>query len=54
MEALKSGGALLPPSRYEIVDSLAKIIMLHTTHPSSKQIEKVAMKLISVNPNAVD
>ena len=53
MDALKSKGALLPASRNEIFDSLATIIMLHTTHPSSKVLEKVAIKLIKVHPDKV-
>ena len=51
MEALKRGGALLPSSRNEIVDSLATIIM---THPSSKQLESVAMRLITTHPCIAD
>ena len=54
MDALKSKGALLPASRNEIVDSLATIIMLHTTHPSSRELEKVAIKLIKMHPNTAD
>ena len=57
MEALKSGGTLLPPSKNKIVDSLATIItvcFILYTHPSSRQLEKVATKLISVYPNAFD
>ena len=51
MEALKSGSVILPSARNEIVDALATIIMLETTHPSSQQFEKVAMKLVSVYPS---
>ena len=54
MEALKSGSVILPSARNEIVDALATIIMLETTHPSSQQLEKVAMKLVSVYPSIAD
>ena len=40
-----------PAARNEIVDSLYTIIMLHTTHPSSQQLEKVVMKMIKVYPS---
>lgn len=54
MEALKSNNVLLPSARNEIVDALATIIMLETTHPSSQQLEKVAIKLVSFYPNIAD
>jgi hypothetical protein len=54
MCALKSGSILLPASRNEIVDSLSTIIMLETKHPSANQLEKVALRLISVYPTIAD
>ena len=54
MTALKNGTPLSPAARNEIVDSLATIIMLHTTHPSSQQLEKVAVKMIKVHPSTAD
>ena len=49
MTALKDGTPLSPAARNEIVDSLSTIIMLHTIHPSSQQLEKVAKKMIKVH-----
>ena len=54
MTALKDGTPLSPAARNEIVDSLSTIIMLHTTHPSSQQLEKVTMKMIKVHPSTAD
>lgn len=54
MAALKSGNALQPAARNEIIDSLSTVIMLETKHPSSKELEKVAIRLIAVHPNIAD
>ena len=44
-EVLQSGGVLLPSNRNEIVDAVATLIMLHTTHLTAKQLEKSSNKL---------
>ena len=54
MTSLRTGKCLLPCQRNEIVDSLATLIMVHTTHPSSVQLEKIATKFIEVYPSAAD
>ena len=54
MPALKSENVLLPAARNEIVDSIATVIILNTTHPSSAQLEKVAMRFIGLYPSASD
>ena len=45
---------LVPSSRNEIVDALATLIMVHTSHPSLSQLETIAKKLVNVYPNAAD
>ena len=54
MPALKSENVLLPAAHNEIVDSIATVIMLNTTHPSSAQLEKVVMRFIGLYPSASD
>ena len=54
MAALKSENVLLPAARNEIVNSIVTVIMLNTTHPSSAQLEKVAMRFIGLYPIASD
>ena len=53
-EVLQSGGVLLPSNRNEIVDAVATLIMLHTTHPIAKQLEKVAINLVKTHPSTGD
>lgn len=50
MTALNDGSPLSPATRNEIVDSIATIIVTYNTHPSSQQVEKVAM-MIKVHPS---
>ena len=45
---------LVPSSRNEIVDALATLIMVHTSHPSLSQLETIAKKFVNVYPNAAD
>ena len=52
-EVLQSG-VLLSSNRNEIVDALATVIMLHTTHPSAKDLEKVAINLVKTHPSVGD
>lgn len=54
MEALKPGSVLLPSARNEIIDALATIILLETTHHTSNQLQKIAIRLVSVYPNIGD
>ena len=46
-------GKNLPCQRNEIV-TLATLIMVHTTHPSSVQLRKIATKFIEMYPSAAD
>ena len=45
---------LLSSNRNEIVDALATVLMLHTTHPSAKDLEKVAINLVKTHPSVGD
>ena len=51
MAALGSGSSILPASRNEIVDSLATMIMMHTT---SAELQQVALMFIQKYPHASD
>ncbi len=53
-EVLQSGGVLLSSNRNEIVDALATVIMLHTTHPSTKDLQKLAIHLVKTHPSVCD
>lgn len=54
MIALRDGNCLLPATRNEIIDSLSTLIMVHTTHPTSAQLEIIAENFIKKFPVAAD
>ena len=51
--ALKDG-VLTPQARNKIINALATLIMLYTTHPSAKKLSRVAERLVSQYPCLCD